>query len=488
MNGGQAPLEILKVIKKLEIGPVKVERKRFIAPYKVVQNHQVFETELIYSYEENVFDPAEPASRHLANMIAAQVAMNYGLFCEEIVFHGEFGAADQKFIEDMTENTANEIYVMKFLEPNPFLVGDAKNLRVEKREKYSQARLEFTYTSTEYFQSWDSQTEQYAILSSGGKDSLLSFALMDELGYETHPIFGNESGRHWFTALNAFRHFKANIPNTARVWMNSDRVFAWMLRHLPFVRQDFASVRADIYPIRLWTVAVFLFGVLPLLRKRGIGNLLIGDEYDSTWTGAFQGIPHYEGLYDQSRYFDDALTLYFQHNKWGIHQFSILRPLSEMLILRILVSRYPALQAHQVSCHAAHKQGERIHPCGKCEKCRRIIGMLTAFGADATRCGYTTEQIASCLDALAIKSIHQEAEGIAQLLHMLVEQGKIELSEQQRETLQSHPEILNMRFHPENSPIDYLPDAIRKPLLQIFLQYAIGGLQWREGQWHDVKL
>ena len=32
----------------------------------------------------------------------------------------------------------------------------------------------------------------------------------------------------------------------------------------------FDRVRADIYPLRLWTVAVFLFGALPLLRARGI--------------------------------------------------------------------------------------------------------------------------------------------------------------------------------------------------------------------------
>ena len=48
------------------------------------------------------------------------------------------------------------------------------------------------------------------------------------------------------------------------------RVFAWMLGHLPFVRSDHARVRSDEYPIRLWTVAVFLFGVLPVARARGI--------------------------------------------------------------------------------------------------------------------------------------------------------------------------------------------------------------------------
>ena len=98
------------------------------------------------------------------------------------------------------------------------------------------------------------------------------------MGFEVHPIFINESGRHWFTALNAYRHFVARIPLTSRVWTNSDRIFSWMLRHFPFIRGDFAEIRSDQYPIRLWTVAVFLFGALPLLRKRRIGRLPIMTE------------------------------------------------------------------------------------------------------------------------------------------------------------------------------------------------------------------
>ena len=127
------------------------------------------------------------------------------------------------------------------------------------------------------------------------------------------------------------------------------------------------------------------------LRKRGVGRLLIGDEYDTTERKNFKGITHYDGLYDQSRYFDDNMTRYFMRKGWAVTQFSVLRPLSEMLIETILAKRYKELIKHQVSCHAAHKEkdGERIKPCGKCEKCKRIIGMLTAINVDPKVCGYT---------------------------------------------------------------------------------------------------
>lgn len=110
-----------------------------------------------------------------------------------------------------------------------------------------------------------------------------------EIGLETHPIFINESGRHWYTALNTHRYFKNNFDETTRVWTNADRGYNWMLRHFPFIRQDYARIRSDEYPIRLWTMAVFLFGALPILRKRSIERLVIGDEYDTTRRLSYKG-------------------------------------------------------------------------------------------------------------------------------------------------------------------------------------------------------
>lgn len=116
-----------------------------------------------------------------------------------------------------------------------------------------------------------------------------------------------------------------------------------MLRHLPFIRKDFADVRSDEYPIRLWTVAVFLFGALPIQRKRGLSRILIGDEFDTSIRATHEGISHYDGLFDQSRYFDNTLSRYYLRKGWSISQFSILRPMSELLIQKTLAERYPAL-------------------------------------------------------------------------------------------------------------------------------------------------
>jgi creatinine amidohydrolase/Fe(II)-dependent formamide hydrolase-like protein len=484
-------LGILKVIKRLEVGPTKVEKRRLVTPYTIQSKGRKDSFDLIYRYGEEVFDPDERSSINLAHMIAAQAAINYGLFCNEILFQGFYDETDQKFIIDMMKNTAREIYVKKFLEPNPFIRGPASKLPAKRSESYLLSRVIFESdalpsgskkSASKEKARWEVEKSRHAVLSSGGKDSLLSFGLLREIGQQAHPIFINESGRHWFTALNAYRYFSKRFVNTAKVWTNCDRLFNWMLKQFPFVRPDYANIRSDEYPIRLWTVAVFLFGALPLLRKRGVGRLIIGDEYDTTSRQSFKGITHYNGLYDQSRYFDNVLTRYFIHKGWRISQFSLIRPLSELLIEKILSQRYPDLQKHQMSCHATHIQNSRVHPCGKCEKCRRIVGMLVALDADPKNCGYSQTQIEDCLKALAEKGVHQESAGAQHLAFLLSEKGFLRKTSPSVK-IKEHPEIMKARFDTERSPIQAVPQEIREPVMHIFLEHAEGSVKRQGRMW-----
>jgi creatinine amidohydrolase/Fe(II)-dependent formamide hydrolase-like protein len=470
-------IDPLVVTDRLEVGPVRLKPDRFSVPYQVTTNEGTFSTELAYKYEEPVFDPEDSEDMNLAGMIGAQLALNYGLFSKAMVFHGEFDRADRAFLLEMAKNTAREIYVKKFLEPNPFLVGEVSRLAPERRKSYLRAELVFPEASEHRSKPWTTSTERHAVLSSGGKDSLLTYGLLREMGREVHPIFLNESGRHWFTALNAYRHFAREVPHTARVWTNSDRVFSWMLRHFPFVRKDFADVRSDEYPIRLWTVAVFLFGALPLLRKGGVGRLLLGDEYDTTERTTFRGITHYNGLYDQSRYFDEAMSNYFRRKGWGVSQFSLLRPMSEILIEKTLASRYPDLLKLQTSCHATHMEDDRVRPCGKCEKCRRIVGMLHAFDRDPKDCGFSEKQIEYCLKSLVEKGVHQELPATRHLGHLLHSQGKIERPFLGSVKAEVHPEVLELRFDRQRSAMNGIPKDLREPLYRILMQHAEGAVK-----------
>lgn len=474
---------------RLTVSLPKIEKRKISSKYILqMPGGEMHENELVYTYETDVFDPSSSLIQNMASMILAQVALNYGLFAREIWFEGIFDDTDQRFIKDMIENTSREMYVNKLLWNNPFILDSFKLNSAEKRKKYTVAELVFKNSqqegrSAERWHHWNTFREKVCVLSSGGKDSLVSYGLMKELKKDVYPVFINESGRHWFTALNAYRCLKEKDPNTRRVWSNSDRIFNWFLRNMPFIRPDFNTLRADDYPIRLWTVAVFLFGALPVMNKEGIGRMIIGDEYDTTRKLNFQGITHYDGLYDQSRYFDNALSRFFMKKGWNISQFSIIRGLSELLILKILVKRYPELQSRQISCHAAHEMEGSIYPCGRCEKCRRIIGMLKAIDEDPARCGFTQAQIDRGLDALASRSVKQIGPDTSHLYHLLLEKELIEETEHTKKLAKSYPHIMMMRFDKERSLIMDIPDDLRKPLFRIYLEYADGAVRLIHKKW-----
>lgn len=482
-------LSAFRVIDRLEVGPTAIVPDRISTPYRVTRGGETHQIDLRYRYEEPVFDPQDPKSRNLASLVGAQVALNYGLFCDEIAFHDELDGTDRKFLQEMIANTAKEIYVKKLLQPNPFLREEFAAQAAERQATYVRARVEFdAQEPRDGKESAQTSPDKFAILSSGGKDSLLTFGILRELGCEIHPVFVNESGRHWFTAVNAFRRFRRSVANTSRVWTNSDRVFGWMLRQLPFVRSDFHRLRSDEYPIRLWTVAVFLFGALPILRKRGIGRLLIGDEYDTTVRASHLGIPHYDGLYDQSRFFDHALSRFYAAKGWALSQHSILRPMSEFLIERTLATRYPDLLALQVSCHAAHKEGLVMRPCGRCEKCRRIVGMLLANDVEPTLCGYRAEQIDWIRQELVERGVHQERVAAEHLGALLYERGLISEPRLGRIPARHQDEATRLRFHPEKSPIAEIPLSIRSSTYEILLDQADGSLKRSGRHWREFDL
>lgn len=488
-------LSVLKLIDRLEVGPPRVEPRRVVAPYTVRQNGRTDSYDLVYRFEEDVFGPpGKPAAEalNLASLMAAQVAINYGLFCEEIVFRGAFDPIDREFIAEMAATAARDIYVRKLLRPKPFFTPWVQQIPTVHLSSYLLARLRFPDRAPSAAVSaspgWEVDEARIALLCSGGKDSLLSHQLLHECGRETHPIFVNESGKHWFTALNAYRHYAAEVANTARVWTNSDRVFAWMLRHLPFVQRNHARYEWPGYPIRVWTVPVFLFGTLPLLRRRGVARLVVGNEYDTTARGSFEGIPHYFCLYDQSRELDLYLSEYFRRKGWGVKVFSILRPLSGLLIQKQLLGRYPRVQRLQMSCHRAHSDGDRMLPCGTCEKCVGVMATLAAFGGDPAACGYTPEQVERCLRDLPHQGTWQEPAALEHLGFLLHERGLLPAAEVGSREARQRSEVMKLRFDGDRSGLDDLPADLRRPLFTLLLELAEGAVKLADDQWIDFDL
>ncbi len=68
-DGSQDQLEKFVVFDKFEIGPIKIEKKKISALYTIYKKDFTDSIDLIYSYEEEVFDPKDEADLNLASMI-----------------------------------------------------------------------------------------------------------------------------------------------------------------------------------------------------------------------------------------------------------------------------------------------------------------------------------------------------------------------------------------------------------------------------------
>jgi hypothetical protein len=156
--------------------------------------------------------------------------------------------------------------------------------------------------------------------------------------------------------------------------------------------------------------------------------------------------------------------------------------------MKILIKRYPELQQHQISCHAAHEVNGRMFPCGKCEKCRRIIGMVKALDENPEKCGYNENQITAGLQALEKQSVKQIGSDAGHLYYLLLKKNLIEQNKFTLKVAKEHPEITKLRFDKERSNLEDMPEYIRKPLFNIFAEYSDGVVKRRNNRWVDIDI
>jgi len=113
--------------------------------------------------------------------------------------------------------------------------------------------------------------------------------------------------------------------------------------------------------------------------------------------------------------------------------------------------------------------------------------MLLAVGADPARCGYTGEQVDACLTALTAKGLHQEAAGVQQLHYLLQHKGVLQDAVQLTQPTTQRPEILQLRFDRDRSPIAGIPADLRRGLYQIYLEHANGAVRRAGRAWVPVR-
>ncbi len=369
------------------------------------QNKDQKSFEIFLKYEKPITKDYLPILRLAFTM----PLLNYGLFTKKIKLDYPISTSDKKILNSLNQIFSRDIFVNKILKRRadyikPDFHPDLKLVKPNDAEP--EAVIEPNSVCDDQFIVKNVDKRSCGILSSGGKESLLTYGLLNEIGCKTYPYYINESGGHWRTALTAYRYHKKNDDKTKRVWTNIDRFYVFMLDNLDFIRSDHRKIWADTYPIRLCIFPFYVYSLLPLFASKKIGNLLIGSEFDDFRTPPkYLGIKHYYGIFDQHQDFDTLMNKWYEKRIPGLYQWSAVRNITGLVVERMLVKRYPELARVQRSCHSCHFENKEIIPCGVCSKCMGVLLYLHANKAEPSVMNFKNNDVESFLEKIDSKNL-----------------------------------------------------------------------------------
>jgi len=344
-------------------------------------------------YEENIKDDFLP----LLRLAFTMPLLNYGLFSKKLELKFPISKIDYDILNRLNIIFSRDIFVNKIMRRRAdYILKEfiPKQENIKPEDANPKALIEPSKVYNDREISSDIDKNSCGVLSSGGKESLLSYGLLNEIGCKTYPFYVSESGGHWRTAIPAYRYHKKIDNKTQHVWTNIDRFYVFMLDNLKIIRPDHRKIWADTYPIRLCIFPFYVFLLLPIFIDKKIGNLLIGSEFDDLRsTPEYLGIKHYFGIYDQHQDFDNLMNRWYAKRTPGLTQWSAVRNISGLIVERILYNRYPELAKFQRSCHSCHFEKDEIIPCGICSKCKGVLLFLLANKADPQIMKFKIEHI-----------------------------------------------------------------------------------------------
>lgn len=213
-----------------------------------------------------------------------------------------------------------------------------------------------------------------------GKDSLLTFALSRELGIKPYPVFFREprqpyENRHKTRLAERFfdeHDIDINFFPVASGWLRQieDKFWGWDLLLTQYTL----------------LLIPFIFGI----RSR---YLFWAHEAscNETFTDreGFIVNPVYEQSYNWLLLSNATAKL------MGCNAImaSLIEPIHELAIMKILHFRYPEIGKYQMSCFADEKEAKNRRWCGMCSKCARMYIFMMSLGISPRRVGFTVNML-----------------------------------------------------------------------------------------------
>lgn len=222
-----------------------------------------------------------------------------------------------------------------------------------------------------------------------GKDSLLTYAVAKELGLEPvlYVSVDNDCPREYAYKADIAARFSAEFGDTVHVVENNTGVIhRYEYWQTPATEWGFGHL-----------ITEYAMHALPFAWHHGARYVLLGNEKscDDTYV-------NHDGY--------KAWPVYDQSSEWGLELtniargltacpmtvMSLIEPLHDLAIIRILHTRYPGVAKYQMSCFPdENDHGRHGHWCGHCTKCARNFVFMQANGVDPKSVGHNVDMFSA---------------------------------------------------------------------------------------------
>lgn len=227
--------------------------------------------------------------------------------------------------------------------------------------------------------------ERCVVNMSLGKDSLLTWAVARELGLQ--PVLylsvDNDCPREYAYKADIAARFCAEFGETVHLVENDTGVIhRYEYWRTPPTEWGFGHL-----------ITEYAMLALPFAYHHDARHVLLGNEKscDDTYLtrDGFRAWP----VYDQSSEWGLELTNIARGlTASPVTVMSLIEPLHDLAIIRILHTRYPDVARYQMSCFPdENDHGRHGHWCGHCTKCARNFVFMRANGVDPKSAGHNVD-------------------------------------------------------------------------------------------------
>lgn len=226
--------------------------------------------------------------------------------------------------------------------------------------------------------------EKAIVLFSFGKESLLTYGLLEELGVKTELIFMKEP--------------QSIVENNHKKKL-TEKFYVTFKKKVAFFPLPIGKLREASGFYWGWDIILsqYAFFLLPYYFFYHAKYLFFGNENSCNFhlvdKEGYRINPVFEQSVSSMQFLQDIPKLFFINTHIG----SLVEPIHEIFITYILHHRYPEVGAFQMSCFSDDeiKASRKKRWCGECEKCARLYIFFKALGISPNKTGLTSTQMLS---------------------------------------------------------------------------------------------